>query len=163
MIRFSRRRPAGMTLLELTIAAALLVVVLVAAFGSLGSTQRHDRLTRERRAASQAAFDQLDLVAALDFTATPARAEFPVAVPTGRADVVGPTVVAAQEIPLRPPAAYPIPRPPGADTTLPGQVITVRDPEGRGDVDLLEVRVVVAWRAADGTTGRVDAVTRRRR
>jgi type II secretory pathway pseudopilin PulG len=164
------RRPSrrdGLTLVETVIATGVLAVLLLGTYSTLGVSQKTTVLTRERNAATEVAFRQLDDLMSLNFdeVAVISHREFTAQYDTGQVDGAG----VAQSAPLRVASPYPFTRPTGANAAFPGQITVVQDPPidrtnpgaGTCGPDVLELRVTVAWRCADGTNTRVDAVTRR--
>lgn len=148
-----KRPRAGFTIIEVAVALALLAAVLVGVFSVLSVSLRADTAAREHRAASDAAFTQLELRLADDFDAVvraPAQG-FPVRVQAGH----GETHLT--------PAPTTFFDPEEDDPACAGHVRVVSDPDGSGSSNLLEVRVTVAWRSHDGTDRRVDVVSRRAR
>lgn len=154
------RRREGLTIIEVAVALALLAGVLVGVFAGISVALRADAAAREHRAASDAAFTQLELRLADDFDAVvgaPATG-FHVRLEAGHREVV------------LTPASRTFFDPGEDDPTMAGHVRVVTDPDAahRGDEaspsnNLLEVRVTVAWRSHDGTDQRVDVVSRRAR
>lgn len=144
-----------MTILEVAVALALLAGGLVGIFSGLSVAMRADAAARERRAASDAAFTELELRLADDFDAVaeaPAVA-FHVPLQAGHA-----------ETNLRP-ASGAFFDPGEDDPGCAGHVRVVTNPDGHKEPsnNLLEVRITVAWRSHDGTDQRVDVVSRRSR
>lgn len=144
---------AGLTLVEVTFAMAVLALVLVGVFSTVSVAQRATTYTKERQAASESAFEQLDLMMATPFNAM-VDGGFHVTLDTGRGTTTN----------MRP--AAPTFFSPGADdTSMAGHIrivpLAAGDPQGDGTSDLAEVRITVAWRAADDTNQRLDVVTRR--
>lgn len=155
----TRRRPgassrAGLTLVEIMFALALMVILIAGLFGSMGYSQKTDILTRERAAASEACFAAMDAFLASPAVTSAGTATFEVSYDSGRS-VSGLPVVYR----LQPAFTYPVARPVGS--TGAGTVTIIENPEANGNVALLEIRVTVAWRAADNTDARVDAVARK--
>lgn len=164
-----RRR--GLTIVEVTVALALLSVVLAGAFGALAVSQRADVAAREHRAASDAAFDALEAyLGTQDLEAMIARgaSAFHAAVDTGHGAV------------NLTPASAGFFDPGGDDPAMAGHVRLVLDPDEPAPptppaeeesedldaaltVELVEVQVTVAWRSHDGADRRVDVVSRRAR
>ncbi len=170
MRRSTLRRPStrdGLTLVETIVATSLLAVLLLGTYSTLGVSQKTAVLTRERNAATEVAFRQLDDMMSLNFDEVAAlgHREFTAEYDTGQADGAG----VAMSVPLRVARPYPFTRPTGANAAFPGQVTITQDPPidgtnpglGTCGPDVLELRVTVAWRCADGSNARVDAVTRR--
>lgn len=150
----------GLTLIEVVVAAGVLSVILLGTFSAVSAAQRSDVLTRERAAASEACFAMLDAVLT---GPVPAAGEalaitFPASYDTGRGSVD-----------LRPADPFPsepwtfIGESPPATVTQAGIAVARVGVDGAANEDLMEVRVLVAWRAADGTNQRVEAVSRRLR
>lgn len=142
-----RRRRAGLTLVEVTVSAGVLSVLLSGVFACLATTRKVDALTREHQAASEVAAQQLD--AALTDPTLPFETRvthFDVPVRTGSSAVAY----------LSPRASLPA----GWTERRAGRVETVLDPAGRGD-DILRITVSVAWTAADRTPRRLDLVSMR--
>jgi type II secretory pathway pseudopilin PulG len=158
----SARKPASrreaLTLVEILFALAVLSILLLGVFATLATAQKASIMARERAAASESCFRQLDLVLAnptFDAVADTSGV-FEVEYDTGRGGVH--LAAAADPYPtelesVRPPASH----------DKPGTVVTVRDPDGDGSAGVLEVRVTVAWRSVDNTNQRLDAVARRLR
>lgn len=145
-----QRRDAGLTLVEVTVAMALLTTIVAGVAATLSSAQLASSSTRERQAVSAAAFRHLDLVVATD-------PEQIVAVWDGTAFDVPAGVGGA----FLAPATAPVNS--GPDAGRPGRIAVVADPEGDGSGDLLEVRVTVAWRSllgGDRTLAFASRVTR---
>ena len=147
----------GLTLIELVVATGVLSIVITSMFSTLAGFQRTETITRERQAAAQAAFRQLDLVGASRFS--------------GLSNWNG----AAFDVPyndmLLPVASVPINT--GVNANRVGRIVVVEvdldgdgsaeDYDGDGDADLLEIRVTCAWRSVDGSDASFEAVTRRSR
>lgn len=153
------QRQRGMTLVEVATSVALLGLLLTGIFATLATAQRAETFTRERQAASSAAFNYLDLVAAHpDFTGTKITWDGQAFhVPYGAATL--------------PPASSPINA--GADKEKAGRIQVVEldlDGDGEADdydadgaADLIEVRVTVRWKSSDGSDQRIEALVRRTR
>lgn len=152
------RRDAGLTIVEIVLALGVLSIFLTGVFAAMLHAQRADVLTRERAAASEACFRELDRVLSNPSYATVVNIvdTFDVRYDTGRS-AAGEPVSAS----LGPADPYPADLQPRPSATHAGTVVTVQDPDGDGSNDVLEVRASVAWRAADGSNQRVDAVARR--
>ena len=147
----------GLTLIEVVVATGVLSIVITSMFGTLGGFQRTETMTRERQAASQAAFRQLDLVGASAFSS------------------LGGWNGAAFDVPYNDtllPAAF-VPINTGLDADRVGRVVVVdvdldgdgnaEDYDGDAIADLVEIRVTCAWRSVDGSDASFEAVTRRSR
>ncbi len=156
--RRGRGRRAAVSLLEVMVAVGVFAGLALAVFSALHYAGRAEVLAREHLAASEAAGRELDLLMArpdFDAIAGVARA-FAVPQPSG----VGT---------LPPASAGYFPRAtddastPEDEAEMAGHLSTTLDPDGDGSARLLEVRVTVAWRSADGSDQRVDLVTRRAR
>lgn len=155
-----RRRPRpqgqGLTLIEVVIATGILSIFVLGMFSALTSAQRADVLTREHAAASEACFSMLDAVLGGAVPDSSGAVEVPFAV-----DVK--TTAGAR--PLVPASPYPddpwtfLGRTAPTTVSQPG-IAVARIVEGE---DLMEVRVTVAWRAADNTNQRLEVVSRRLR
>ncbi|MBX3470683.1 MAG: prepilin-type N-terminal cleavage/methylation domain-containing protein [Planctomycetes bacterium] len=156
----------GLTLVEVVIAVGILSLILLGTFGAMATAQRTDLLTRERMAAAEACYNALDTILTGEVPAAGASVsfQFPVAFKSGRDTLT----------PLRPAFAYPTDLwtwasvAPPAPITLAGVAVakvgvnaTNPDANDAGNVDLMEARVMVAWRAADGTDQRFEARARR--
>ena len=161
--RLCRRRlgsRAGMTLIEVVTALAVLAVLLTGLFATLAAAQRTEVATREYQAASAAVYQRLEVVAShrsfSDTLTTWNGAAF--------------HVPYHDDLPL-PPAATPLNA--GADAEKAGRIEIVEvdvdgdgapdDFDGDGSADLIEIRVVAAWRSVDGSDRRVEALVRRSR
>lgn len=158
--RTAPRGRDGLTLVEIVIAVAILSVFLVGMFATMASAQRADVLTRERTAASEAAFTMLDTIMTSDFDLMSNRTlTFNVEFDTGRAGTQ-PFLAPAASFPTDVWTSWGQTAP----TTFPtaGVVVTRTGVDGdAGNTDLMEVRVMVAWRAFDGTDQRLDVTSRR--
>jgi len=159
--RRSPRSRGGLTLVEVVMAAGVLSVVLLGMFSAMNASQQSDVLTRERAAASEACHAMLDsmLTGSVPGAGTALEVQFPVNYATGNGNVA-----------LEPAAAYPSdpwtfigqtqPTMTVAGVAVAKVGVNVGTTDEAND-DLMEVRVLVAWRAADGTDQRVEAVSRR--
>lgn len=150
----------GLTLVEIVMAVAVLSIFLVGMFATLANAQLADVLTRERAAASEAAFTMLDTVMTSDFDLMANRSlAFDVEFDTGRSGAQ-PRLAPARTFPTD--VWTSMGQTPPATITTPGVVVTRTGVDGDpGNADLMEVRVMVAWRASDGTDQRIDVTTRR--
>jgi prepilin-type N-terminal cleavage/methylation domain-containing protein len=147
----------GLTLIEVVVATGVLSIVLTSMFGTLGGFQRAETMTRERQAAAQAAFRQLDLVGASSFSSLSGwnGAAFDVR--------YNDTLLPAASVPINT----------GGDADRCGRVVVVdvdldgdgaaEDYDGDSTADLVEIRVQCAWRSVDGSDASFEAVTRRSR
>lgn len=157
----SRRQ--GLSLVETTMALALLSLVFTGLFSTMAASQRSTVSAKEQQAASNEAGRQLDLVLSnpsFDAVVANPAYGFPVLVNTGRTDGLGQPV---RDRLRRASSGY---FDPGADdATMAGHVRIVRDPdhETPPSNDLIEVQVTVAWRSTEGGERRVDLVSRRAR
>ena len=152
-----------MTLIEVVMAAGLLMVLLSGLFASLATARRVEVLTRERQAASEAASRVLDrLTADTQFGDLVRGTE----VPVYAFDVpYGPTSLPAAQ------AAYwprnlDDPDTAADESAFAGHVSVTDlaidgDYDGDGVADAVDVRVTVAWRSVDGSNQRVDLIVRR--
>lgn len=162
----------GLTLIEVVFAVGLLAIFLLGMFSTLATAMKSDALTREHQAASDAAMRQLDLVVSIPNFPTIQRSVGTTPVPAYAFEATyGPPragtppkgtltlpALATADVPLNADDAGTA----GADeSTWAGRVVVVTDPDGDGSTDLVEVRVTVAWRAADNRPARVDVVSRR--
>lgn len=147
-------RTAAFSLVEVTVALGVLAMIFAGLIGSILTAERHSVAVREHQAASHAALARLDQEMATDFTAF--TGSFPVFITTGRLDASG-TPMRARLMPA-PNAFFPGD---AANPTNAGHVTRTLNPEGNTGPDLMEIRVTVAWRCADGTSARVDVVGRR--
>ena len=148
-----------MTLVELVTALAVLAVLLTGLFATHAAAHRTEVATRENQAASSAVYQRLDVVAShrsfSDTLTTWDGAAFH---------------VPYQDLRLLPATA---PLNAGVDAEKAGRIQVVEvdvdgdgDPEdydGDGSADLIEIRVVAAWRSADGSDRSVEAMVRRSR
>lgn len=153
----------GLTLIEVVIAAGVLSLIILGMFSAMNAAQRADVLTRERAAASEACHAMLDsmLTGPVPIAGEAVEVTFPVMYETGNGSVA-----------LRPATPYPsdpwtfIGEPQPTMTMAGVAVARVGVNIGttnEANDDLMEVRVMVAWRAADETDQRVEAVSRRTR
>lgn len=154
----TRASSAGLTVVEVTVALAVLTMLLVGVFGAMSVAMRADIAAREHRAASDAAFAQLERrLAEPDFEA----------VATEGADGFHVTLdVAGQgSRPKLAPAARTFFDPGPDEATMAGHVRVVRNPDRETPPSdgLIEIRVTVAWRSHDGSDRRVDVASRRSR
>jgi hypothetical protein len=157
MKRLPRATSRGLTLVEVVVATGVLSVVITSMFSVLGSFQRTEVMTRERQAASQAAFRHLDLVGASSFGSLSSWNGAAFDVPYNETLLPGPSV----------------PINTGADADRVGRVVIVdvdldgdgsaEDYDGDSVSDLVEIRVTCAWRSVDGQDASFEAVTRRSR
>lgn len=148
----------GLTIVEIVLALGVLSIFLTGIFAAMLHAQRADVLTRERAAASEACFRELDRVMGNPSFALIADVtdSFEVRYDTGRSAAGEPL-----SVPLEPADPYPAELASRPNPAHAGTVVTVQDPDGDGSADVLEVRVTVAWRAVDGSNQRIDAVARR--
>lgn len=160
--RREAREQDGLTLVEVVMSVGVLSVILLGMFSAMASAQRTDALTRERAAASEAAFNMLDAVlsgpvpAAGEFVELP----FNVEVDTGKAGTL-PVLRPANPFPTSPWTFIGQPAP--SPVMQAGIAVARVGVDDGNDVDLMEVRVLVAWRAADDTNQRIELVSRRLR
>lgn len=152
----------GLTLVEIVMAAGVLSVVLLGMFGAMNTSQKSDVLTRERAAAAEACHAMLDsmLTGPVPGVGSPLEVQFAVSYDTGNGSVS-----------LEPAATYPSdpwtftggtqPTMTMAGIAVAKVGVNIGDTANEVNDDLMEVRVLVAWRAADGTDQRVEAVSRR--
>lgn len=152
----------GLTLVEIVMACAVLSIVLLGMFGAMNSSQRADVLTRERAAAAEACHAMLDsmLTGAVPGAGSVLEVQFPVSYDTGNGSV-----------PLDPAVNYPSDPWTFSGTAQPTMTVAgiamaktgvnIGDTVNEANDDLCEVRVLVAWRSADGTDQRIEAVSRR--
>jgi type II secretory pathway pseudopilin PulG len=139
---------------EIVFALAVMIMLLTGLFASMLHSQKTDVLTRERAAASEACFAAMDAFLANPAAIGNGTATFDVSYDSGRSSAGLPVVYT-----LRPALTYPVARPVGS--TGAGTVTIINNPDANGNTGLVEVRVTVAWRAADNTDARVDAVARK--
>lgn len=163
--RGARSAREGLTLVEIIMAVGVLSIFLVGMFATMASAQRADVLTRERAAASEAAYTMLDTIMTSDFDAVSDRTlAFNVEFDTGRAGGQ-PFLTPAQSFPTdiwtamgqTAPTSFATA---GVAVTRAGVEDFASDTE---NPDLMEIRVMVAWRAADGSDQRIDVTSRRTR
>ena len=145
---------SGLTLVEIMFALGVMIILITGLFASMGHSQKTDVLTRERAAASEACFAAMDAFLANPAVTGSGTATFEVSYDSGRSSAGLPVVIR-----LKPAFTYPVTRPVGS--TGAGTITTISNPEANGNVALLEIRVTVAWRAADNTDARIDAVARK--
>lgn len=147
-----------MTLMEVMVAVGVFAGLALAVFSALHFAARAEVLAREHLAASETASTELDLLLARpDFEAIAGLSRtFAVAQPAG-----GGTLPAASDAFF--PRATDDASTPEDESDMAGHLSTTRDPDADGSAGLLEVRVTVAWRSADGSDQRLDLVTRRAR
>ena len=148
------RKYRSLSLLETTLSLVLLLVVLGAVFTSVNVASRSERNGRERQAAKAAANAALQELRVLPFEETPRGVNleshaFAVSANSGAGPFALPPASAAFE-PLN-----------TAAEDRAGHVSVLEDPEGDGTAELLELRVVVAWRSTGGADERLELVTRR--
>lgn len=162
----TRRAPRGrdgLTLVEIVMAVALLSIFLLGMFTTLANAQRADMLTRERAAASEAAFTMLDTVLTSDFDLMSNRTlAFNVEFDTGQSGTQ-PFLTRAKTYPTD--IWTELGQTAPTSITTAGVAVTqtaVEDFTGdTGNSDLMEIRIMVAWRACDGSDQRIDVTTRR--
>lgn len=163
-----RSSRSGLTLIEIVMATAVLSIVLLGMFGAMDSSQRADVLTRERAAAAEACHSMLDsvLTGPMPGSGNALELAFAVNYDTGNGNV-----------PLKPATTYPSDpwtfkgsgsgAPMLAGVAVAGVAIVkggVNVGDGTPNEDntnLIEARVLVAWRSADGSDQRVEATSRR--
>lgn len=155
-------RRGGLTLLEVVFACVVLSVVLLGVFSAMGSAQRADVLTRERQAASEKASEMLDTLLSGEVPAAGAFQAIAFDVPfnTGRAGLA-PNLTPAEPFPMD---AWTWAGAPAPSSVTQAGIAVARvgvDPTNDAGTDannanLMEVRVVVAWRSAAWRPGQPD-------
>ena len=155
-------RRDGLTLLEVVFAVVVLSVVLLGVFSAMNSAQRADVLTRERQAASEKASEMLDTLLSGEVPAAGAFLAIPFEVPfnTGRAGA-RPNLTPAEPFPTDAWtwAGAPVPSPvtqAGIAVARVGVDMTNDGGIDANNANLMEVRVVVAWRSAAWQVGQSD-------
>lgn len=152
-------RRAALTLVEVAVSLGVFSILVLGLMAAMSAGLGHAHVTREHQAASEAAQTELDLAMAQPYDAiSNIQKPFPVRYALGTVDVNGIPITALVK-PARS-TFYPVD---ASAPTFAGHVTSVRDPDANGSVDLLELRVVVAFRGADDTDYRVDLVARRTR
>ena len=167
-------RGAGLSLIEVVVAVAMLGLFMLGSTATLANAQRAEGFTREHQHASEAAYRQLDLIMStpsIDGIATGQRNGSDIATLAFHVAYQGANLIPAD-------AAFVPPNPEagGGESTMAGHVRVVElDLDGDGAVDdydldgradIVEVRVVVAWREGNGGSSpnrRVDIAARRTR
>lgn len=148
-----------MTLVEIAVSLALLAVLLTGVFATLAAAQRAEIATREHQAVSAAVFKRLDVVAS--------HPSFSGTLTTWN----GATFHVRYGEHVLQPATSPLNA--GANREKVGRIEVVAvdvdgddvpdDYDGDGSPDLIEIRIVVAWRSGDGSDRQYDALVRRAR
>ncbi|MCO5165361.1 MAG: prepilin-type N-terminal cleavage/methylation domain-containing protein [Planctomycetes bacterium] len=155
--RQRRRGDAGLSLVEVIVAVAVLATLLLGVFSAMSHAVQTDTAAREMDAASRAIFSEIELLMARpDFDQVTGPSGFAVQYPTGRTDASGAPIVAT----LSPSPTNP--HPDIASTTAINEAIL----PGRIDVvsinaNLKEIQVVVRWRAANNQDQTLSSVARR--
>lgn len=145
---------AGLTLIEITVALAVLSVMVLGLFSALSSSMAIEAATREHQAASEAAMREMDLQMSVPninlVTALQANPkEFHVQVKTGKTDAAGALVVTnlpAAEVPINADDVATA----ADESAMAGRVEVNSDPDGDGQVNLVEITVSVKWRTVKG-------------
>jgi type II secretory pathway pseudopilin PulG len=161
----SRGRRGGLTLLEVVFAVGVLSIILLGVFSAMNTAQRADALTRERRSASEVAFAMMDTLLSgeappvVSGVVTPEWTPF--AVPHN-----GSTLKPADPYPMEPFGGVAgAPEPPTVGG-IPVAGLALTSVPDVANMNLIEVRVVVAWRPSDWTRvgdpdQRIELVSRR--
>jgi hypothetical protein len=173
-----RGRRAGLTVVEVAFALGVLMILLAGLFTTLSMSRSAEEAAREDQAATEAVFRVQDDLAALPYDTL-----IQAALDTDEDPLAGWVAV--------PQFAFGVQRARGGqdmapasddfeplnidwpdsvrdESTLVGHVYLRQDPDDHGadgepSENLLEIRVIAAWRAADGGERRVESVTRRTR
>lgn len=155
------RRDAGLTLIEVAIALAILSVILLGLFGAMAQAIKTDAMAREMEAASRELFSQIDLVTSdPDFDAMAGLERgFEVEYGSGAAQADGTLAIARLSPPGQTANRHPDIGATGVDeSTLPGRLTATLI-----SADLLEVTAVVRWRGSNGVDQVMASVGRRAR
>lgn len=163
-VRTAGRLRAGLTLIEVVFAIGILAIFLLGLFSTLAMAMKSDALTREHQAASNAALRQLDAIVSIPSFGAIQRSTGAAPVPAyafhatyGDGAQFALRAVATPDVPLNTDDAGTA----ADESTMAGRVVVVTDPAADGSAGLIEVRVTVAWLAADNRPARVDVVSRR--
>lgn len=148
-----------MTLVEISVALALLAVLVTGVFATLATAQRAEVATRENQAVAAAVFQQIDVVNS--------HPSFEGTITTWD----GATFHVPYGEHTLEPASLPLNAGPDREKTGRIAVLPVDvdgdgapdDYDGDGVPDLIEIRVFAAWRSADGSDRHYEALLRRTR